>query len=82
MDLPLTLSDIEVLDGRELSSSELLGCMHYPLQCLAVGCQAVAITSGESASQDAINGTVVYIFEDLRSYAKPFQPPEGEEALS
>ena len=47
-----------------------------------VGCQAVAIPSVDAVDQDALNGAAVERFEDLRAHAKPFQPPEGEEALS
>jgi hypothetical protein len=43
---------------------------------------AIAIPSSDAASQDALNGTAVEHFEDLRTHAKHFQPPEGEEALS
>ena len=40
------------------------------------------IPSDDAASQDALNGAAVELFEDLRAHAKSFQPPEGEEALS
>jgi hypothetical protein len=29
--LPSTLPDIEVVDGRELGPSDVLGCPHHPL---------------------------------------------------
>jgi hypothetical protein len=38
--------------------------------------------NGDAASQGALNGAAVELFEDLRARAKYFQPPEGEEALS
>ena len=38
--LPLTPPGIEVLDGRELGPSDVLGCTHHPLYLLAVGCLA------------------------------------------
>ena len=43
---------------------------------------AFAIPSGDAASQYALDGAAVELFEDLRTHAKSFQPPEGEEALS
>jgi hypothetical protein len=43
---------------------------------------AVAIPSSDAASHNALNGTVVERFEGLRVHAKPFPPPEEEEALS
>ena len=55
----MTPPGIEVLDGRELSPSDVLGRPHYPLPCLAVGCNAVAISSGDAASQDALSGAAV-----------------------
>ena len=57
--LPLTLPDTEILDGRELGTSDVLGHMHYPLKHLEVGCQAVAIPSSDAASQDALNDAAV-----------------------
>ena len=57
--LPLTPSLMEVLDGRELSPSDVLGCTHHPLYRLAVGCPVVAAPRGEEASQDALNGAAV-----------------------
>ena len=41
--------------------------------------KAVAITSGDTASQDALNGASVELLEDLRAHAESFQPPEGEQ---
>jgi hypothetical protein len=45
-----------------------------------VGCHAVAIPSSDAASQDALNGAAIELF-DLTAHAKSFQPPEGEEVL-
>jgi hypothetical protein len=55
--------------------------MHYLLYQLAVGCQAIVKPSGDTASQDALIGAAVVLFEDLRANYKSFQPLEGEEAL-
>ena len=55
--LPLTPPGIEVQDDRKLGPSDVLGRMHYPLY-LAVGCQAVAIPGGDTASQDALNNAL------------------------
>jgi hypothetical protein len=56
--------------------------MYWALRTLRVGCQAFAIPSGDAASQDALNGAAVELFQDLRAHAKSFQPLEGEESLS
>ena len=55
---PLTLPDIEVLDGRELGHSDVLSCLHHPLKHFAVK-GAFAVPSGHAASQDALNGAAV-----------------------
>ena len=47
-----------------------------------VGCQTVAIPNVDVTSQDALNVADVELFEDLRTNAESFQPPEGEEVLS
>jgi hypothetical protein len=36
----------------------------------------------DAASQDALNGAAVELYEDLRAHDKSFQSPGGEEALS
>jgi hypothetical protein len=48
-----TQPDIEVLDGRELGPSDVLGCLHHH----AIKGGAIAIPGSDAASQDAINGT-------------------------
>ena len=79
--LPLTQPDIEVLYGRELDPSDVLGCLHHPLLRLRSICGAFAIPRGDAASEDALDGAAVEPFEDLRAHAKTFQPTEGEETL-
>ena len=69
---------IEVLDGRNLGPSDVLGRTHYPLYCLAVGGRAVAILGSDATRQDALDGAAIEPFEDLRIHAKSFQSPEGE----
>jgi hypothetical protein len=39
-----------------------------------VGCQAAAKPSGDAASQNALNGAAIELFEDLRVDDKSFQP--------
>ena len=43
---------------------------------------AFLIPSGYGASQDALDGAAVELFEDPRAHVKSFQPPEGEEGSS
>ena len=70
--LPLTPPGVEVLDGRQLSPSDVLGRTHYPLSCLVVGGQAVAVSGSDATSQDALDVAAVEPFEDLRTHAKSF----------
>ena len=51
--LPLTPPGIEVMDGRELGPRDVLGRTHHAT------CLAVAVPSGDAASQDALNGAAV-----------------------
>jgi hypothetical protein len=43
--LPLTPPHLEVLDGRELGPSDVLGCPHHPLLCHVIEGGAIAIPS-------------------------------------
>ena len=79
--LPLTQPGIEVLDGRRLGPSDVLGRMHYPMQCLAVRGRAVAIPGSDATRQGALDGAAEKPFEDLRTHAKSFRSPEGEWVL-
>ena len=71
---PLTLPGIEVLDGRKLGPSDVLGHSHYPL----LGGRAVAIPGSDTTSQDALDGAAVEPLEDLKTHDKSFQSLEGE----
>jgi hypothetical protein len=66
----LTPPGIEVLDGRKLGPSDVLGLTNYPLLCLAVRGRAVVILGSDATSQDALDGAAVEPFEDLSTYAK------------
>ena len=79
--LPLTPPGIEVLDGRKLCPSDVLGRSHYLLWRLTVRCRAVAIPGGDATGQDALDGAAVEPFEALGTIAKYFQSPEGEKVL-
>ena len=76
--LPLTLPGVEVLDGRQLCTSDVLGHTHYPLKFLAVGVRAIAVPGSDATGQDALDVAAVEPFEDLRTNAKSFSFPEGE----
>ena len=65
--LPLTPPGVEVLDGRQLCPSDVLGCTHYPLKFLAV-----AVPGSDATGQDALDVAAVEPFGDLRTHAKSF----------
>ena len=65
MGFPLTPPIIQVLDGRKLGPSDVLGRMCFPLYHLKVRCRAVAIPGGDATGQDALDGAAVELFEDL-----------------
>ncbi len=50
---------VDVLEGGERDTNDLLSCSHYPLKGLAVGRVAGAIPHSDAASQDALDGASV-----------------------
>ncbi len=50
---------VNVLEGGERDTNDLLSCSHYPLKGLAAGCVASAIPHSDAASQDALDGASV-----------------------
>jgi hypothetical protein len=68
-----TPHDIEFLDGR----------MYWAVRTTVCSAMRMRATpSSDAVNQDALRGTAVELFEDLRAHTKPFQPTEGEAALS
>jgi hypothetical protein len=79
--LPVTPGAVDVLKGRQCDPSDALGRPHPSLESPAVANGAVAIPGGDTARQDALNGSSVKVCEGLRGKATFLQPPEVEEAL-
>ncbi len=50
---------VDVLEGGERDTNDLLSCSHYPLKGLAAGRVAGAIPHSDAASQDALDGASV-----------------------
>ncbi len=50
---------VDVLEGGERETNDLLSCSHYPLKGLAAGRVAGAIPHSDAASQDALDGASV-----------------------
>ncbi len=50
---------VNVLEGGERDTNDLLSCSHYPLKGLAAGRVAGAIPHSDAASQNALDGASV-----------------------
>ncbi len=50
---------VDVLEGGERDTNDLLSCSHYPLKGLAAGRVAGAIPYSDAASQNALDGASV-----------------------
>ncbi len=50
---------VDVLEGGERDTNDLLSCSHYPLKGLAAGRVAGAIPHSDAASKDALDGASV-----------------------
>ncbi len=50
---------VDVLEGGERDTNDLLSCSHYPMKGLAAGRVAGAIPHSDAASQDALDGASV-----------------------
>ncbi len=50
---------VDVLEGGERDTNDLLSCSHYPLKGLVAGRVAGAIPHSDAASQDALDGASV-----------------------
>ncbi len=50
---------VDVLEGGERDTNDLLSCSHYPLKGLAAGRVAGAIPHSDAASQDTLDGASV-----------------------
>ncbi|KAI4890330.1 hypothetical protein NFI96_018353, partial [Prochilodus magdalenae] len=57
---------VNVRDGEERDTDDLLSCPHYPLQGLAIRCGAVPKPGSDAAAQDALDGSSVEGGEDGR----------------
>ncbi len=52
---PYTPPGVYVLEGGKLTSNNVAGSSHDPLQSFAVACGAVSKPGGDAASQDALH---------------------------
>ncbi len=76
-----TLPGVDVLEGGKLTSNNVTGSSHDPLQSFAVARGVVSKPDGVTDGQDAIHSAGVEGSEDAGAHSKLPQPSQEEEAL-
>ncbi len=72
---------VDILEGGKLTSNNVVGSSHDPLQSFAVAGGAVSKLGGDTAGQDALHSAGVEGSEDAGARSKLPQPSQEEEAL-
>ncbi len=72
---------VDVLEGGKLTSNNVAGSSHDPLQSPAVASGAVSKPGGDAAGQDALHSAGVEGSEDSGARSKLPQPSQEEETL-
>ncbi len=72
---------VDVLEGGKLTSNNVGGSSHDPLQSFAVASGAVSKPGGDAAGQDSLHSVGVEGSEDAGARSKLPQPSQEEEAL-
>ncbi len=78
---PYTLPGVDVLEGGKLTSNNVVGSSHDPLQSFAVDSGAVSKSGSDAAGQDALHSAGVEGSEDAGAHSKLPQLSQEEEAL-
>ncbi len=78
---PYTPPGVDVLEGGKLTSNNVAGSSHDPLQSFAFASGAVSKPGGDVAGQDALHSAGVEWSEDAGARSKLPQPSQEEEAL-
>ncbi len=78
---PYTPPGVDVLEGGKLTSNNVAGSSHDPLQSFAVACGAVSKPGGDAAGQNGLHSAGVEGSEDTGARSKRPQPSQEEEAL-
>ncbi len=78
---PYTPPGVDVLEGGKLTSNNVAGSSHDPLQSFAVASGAVSKPGGDAAGQDALHSAGVEGSEDAGAHSKLPQPSQEEEVL-
>ncbi len=72
---------VDILEGGKLTSNNVAGSSHDPLQSPAVASGAVSKPGGDTAGQDALHSAGVEGPEDSGARSKLPQPSQEEETL-
>ncbi len=78
---PCTPPGVDILEEVKLTSNNVAGSSHDPLQSFAVASGAVSKPGGDTASQDALHSAGVEGPEDSGARSKLPQPSQEEDAL-
>ncbi len=78
---PCTPPGVDILEGGKLTSNNVAGSSHDPLQSPAVASGAVSKPGGDAAGQDALHSAGVEGSEDSGARSKLSQPSQEEETL-
>ncbi len=78
---PCTPPGVDILEGGKLTSNNVAGSSHDPLQSPAVASVAVSKPGGDAAGQDALHSAGVEGPEDAGARSKLPQPSQEEETL-
>ncbi len=78
---PYTLPGVDVLEGGKLTSNNVAGSLHNPLQSFAVASGVVFKPGSDAAGQDTLHSAGVEGSEDAGAHSKLPQPSQEEEAL-
>ncbi len=77
---PYTLPGVNVLEGGKLTSNNVAGSLHNPLQSFAVASGAVSKPGGDAAGQDALHSAGVECSEDAGAHSK-LPPVSGRRGV-
>ncbi len=78
---PCAPPGVDILEGGKLTSNNVAGSSHDPLQSPAVASGAVSKPGGDTAGQDALHSAGVEGPEDSGARSKLPQPSQEEETL-
>lgn len=79
--LPEVPLGVKLLQAGQLAPGDVLGRAHHPFQRLTVHVGAAAVPGGEAACQEALNGALVEVPEDLWFQSESLESPQSVQSL-